>query len=371
MRLYRTAYYIHRDCLASAPLPETHRALMLEGLLALQRTHPRFSFTMVECDTAKGECIFSQYDFREPWPARGQALRYSAKTKTVRRLKREADPPVLLHPEQVLPEWHLYHQAAHTVDALAQELNLYQQVREPVRASHWARVLRPHYFTPSPFWTASQSYNRDQACQLKCRGCCLAFEEHRSTARHRTAMLRRRPSRPIRQALRDGLITPRTSVLDYGCGRGEDAAYLQSLGITVYAWDPIHRPHGDLVEADVVNLSYVLNVIENPLERLDVLQHAFKLACRVLIVSALIGKKGNLAAGTPFGDGIITRRGSFQKYFGHRELRHYVESGVGRKPVFGGLGIFYVFHDGQRLPRSKAPLQPALDFCTRFAGSSS
>lgn len=348
MRLYRTAYYIHRDCLSSAPLPETHRALILEGLLALQRTRPRFSFTAVESDTAKGECIFSQFDFGTPWPARGLALRYSTKTKTIRRLKQEADAPILLHPEQVLPEWHPYHQAAHTIDSLSRELNLYSQVREPVRASEWHRLLRPHYFTPIPFWTVSQSPNADHTCQLKCRGCCLAFEERRTTARHRTAMMRKRPSRPIGQALRDGLITPRTTVLDYGCGRGEDAAYLQSLGITIHAWDPVHRPHRELLEADVVNLGYVLNVIEDPLERMEALQQAFKLARQVLIVAALIGKNGNYADGTKLGDGILTRRGTFQRYFSQRELRHYIESGLGHKAKTGGPGLFYVFRNGQR-----------------------
>ena len=345
MRLVRTTYYIHRDCLGSARLPETHRDLILEGLLALQRSRPRFSFTVLECDTTKGQCIFSQYDFARPWPARGTALRYSAKTKTIRRLNREADPTILLHPEQILPEWHQYHQAAHTVDAVAQELGLYQQAREPARASGWAKQLRPHYFTPVRFWTPTERPNGDQTCQLKCRGCCLGFEGRRSTDRHRTAMLRRRPSRPIRQAVRDGLITPKTSVLDYGCGRGQDAAYLQSLGITVFAWDPVHRPHGERREADVVNLGYVLNVIEDPYERLHALQEAFRFARKVLIVSAQIRKNGDSEEGTKLGDGILTSRDTFQKYFGQRELRYYVESNLGKKSVARGIGLFYVFRN--------------------------
>jgi hypothetical protein len=40
--------------------------------------------------------------------------------------------------------------------------------------------------------------------------------------RHRTAIGRGDLSRPVRQSLVDGLISPETSVLDYGCGRGQD-----------------------------------------------------------------------------------------------------------------------------------------------------
>src|SRR5439155_23068870 len=38
---HRTTYYLYRECLPTAPLPESHRALILRGLSALQQQRPR------------------------------------------------------------------------------------------------------------------------------------------------------------------------------------------------------------------------------------------------------------------------------------------------------------------------------------------
>ena len=88
-----------------------------------------------------------------------------------------------------------------------------------------------------------------------------------NVARHRTAILRSSPSRPVQQALADGLITPQRTVLDYGCGHGVDVLFLRSRRIKIHGWDPYFSPKGSPHTADVVNLGYVLNVIEDRTER--------------------------------------------------------------------------------------------------------
>jgi len=82
-------------------------------------------------------------------------------------------------------------------------------------------------------------------------------------SRHKTAMTRVNFSRPIQIALSLGLISSGCSVFDYGCGKGDDLRGLNSSGITCSGWDPIYRPEGEKKEADVVNLGYVINVIED------------------------------------------------------------------------------------------------------------
>ncbi|MBI3303453.1 MAG: DNA phosphorothioation-associated putative methyltransferase, partial [Deltaproteobacteria bacterium] len=65
--------------------------------------------------------------------------------------------------------------------------------------------------------------------------------------------------------------------------------------------------------------------------------------------------------GTRLGDGILTRLSTFQKYFAQKELRHYVESGLGKKAVFAGLGTFYVFRresDRKAFQKKKRSLPP-------------
>ena len=85
--------------------------------------------------------------------------------------------------------------------------------------------------------------------------------------RHKTAIRRGDFSRPVKCLLRDGLLDRSAALFDCGCGRGEDVARLQAEGYTCAGWDPAYRPDAPRHEADVVNLGYVLNVIENPTER--------------------------------------------------------------------------------------------------------
>ena len=54
-----------------------------------------------------------------------------------------------------------------------------------------------------------------------------------------------------------------------------DIEALNSLGYTASGWDPAFRPGAPKTEADVVNLGYVLNVIEEPSERIIALRNAF------------------------------------------------------------------------------------------------
>lgn len=82
-----------------------------------------------------------------------------------------------------------------------------------------------------------------------------------------------------------GLISEDCSVLDYGCGRGEDVGLLQKSGFAAEGWDPYFRPAAPLHPADVVNLGYVLNVIEDRAERADTLRKAYALARRALVVA--------------------------------------------------------------------------------------
>ncbi|GAG23848.1 unnamed protein product, partial [marine sediment metagenome] len=107
-----------------------------------------------------------------------------------------------------------------------------------------------------------------------------------SIDRHRTALTRHQLSRPVQLALSDGLLSPETSAFDYGCGRGGDLRILQRRGFDCDGWDPAHRANATKRIADVVNLGYVVNVIEDPRERIDTLKEAWRLTAKLLVVSA-------------------------------------------------------------------------------------
>src|SRR5438105_3674884 len=119
--------------------------------------------------------------------------------------------------------------------------------------------------------------------------------------RHKTAIRRFQYSKPISLAMGHRLIRGDRTVLDYGCGRGEDVSLLKKEGLEAEGWDPYFRPDGPLKPADVVNLGYVLNVIENPAERTETLRKAYALALRTLVVAVRVDQ--SLDKGIPFQDG--------------------------------------------------------------------
>lgn len=92
-----------------------------------------------------------------------------------------------------------------------------------------------------------------------------------------------------------------------------------------------------------MNLGYVLNVIENPSERSCVLKKAFALSKEVLIVSVLATGQETAAHSNPYGDGFITKTGTFQKFFAPYESEDLIESLLDCEPVTLALGVCLVF----------------------------
>ena len=146
----------------------------------------------------------------------------------------------------------------------------------------------------------------------------------------------------------DGLIETGTRILDYGCGRGDDLRHLSALGYDANGWDPVHRADGVRRRSPVVNLGYVVNVIEDASERREALQHAWAVTERLLLVSArLTLDERGLQNCRRFRDGYVTSRRTFQKFFEQQELRNWIDSTLGVRSVAAAPGIFYVFRNEQ------------------------
>jgi endonuclease/exonuclease/phosphatase family metal-dependent hydrolase len=95
---------------------------------------------------------------------------------------------------------------------------------------------------------------------------------------HKTAM-----SRASRSPAADAVVSmlvPRLQivrVLDHGCGRGADVAHYRACGLEADGWDP-HPGFGFCAQPsrtyDLVTSVFVLNVLPNPWQRIQALQHA-------------------------------------------------------------------------------------------------
>ncbi len=166
--------------------------------------------------------------------------------------------------------------------------------------------------------------------------------------RQKTAIRRGDFSRPVKCLLRDGLVGKDVTFFDYGCGRGEDLELLSREGVTCSGWDPAFQADAARQEADVVNLGYVINVIEKPEERTETLRRAWGLCRQVLSVSAQVLMAGRGKDPVEFGDGVLTTRGTFQKFFEQPELKTYLEEQLQTEAIPAGIGIFYLFKDEGR-----------------------
>ncbi len=180
--------------------------------------------------------------------------------------------------------------------------------------------------------------------------------------RHLAALSRTDASRPARLSVADGVISPGTTVLDYGCGKGADVRWLQGVGADAVGWDPHYRPNNEQRPSDIVLLAHVVNVIEDPVERADTLKRAWDLAGTALVIAARLESEAR-ASGMVHEDGFITRLGTFQKLYDQGTLKAWIEGILGMPAVPAGPGVFYVFREEARRQgfiasrfRGRAPL---------------
>ena len=171
-------------------------------------------------------------------------------------------------------------------------------------------------------------------------------EDNQSVVRHRTAISRSSLSTPAKLLFTSGLASEDNSFLDYGCGKGDDVKFLNELGIDATGWDPYFKPDNkNLITSDIVNLAFVINVIESPSERIEVLQKAYDLAKKCLAVSVMLPSQNDTIAALPFADGQITSTRTFQKYYQQVEIEELLSTALKVNPIAAAPGVFFIFKE--------------------------
>ena len=163
--------------------------------------------------------------------------------------------------------------------------------------------------------------------------------------RHKAALVRYQLSQPVQALLRSRLLDKSSTFFDFGCGRGDDVETLVRSNYKAKGWDPYFCPDVEKVAADVVNLGFVLNVIEDPEERREALRLAWGLTSRVLALSVITPNAAGRGYSRPYKDGFLTSIGTFQKAFSQEEIRELVLEETGQQPVPVAAGIHFVFAD--------------------------
>lgn len=146
--------------------------------------------------------------------------------------------------------------------------------------------------------------------------------------------IRRSHASAVARALVDGGILNKLNVrriLDYGCGVGTDVAYYRGLGIDADGFDPYPGygwMKGPIGRFDLVCVNFVLNVIPDPEERLEIVRLALNFVERggaLLVVCRspeAIRKAAEKGRWKPFRDGFWSHEGkrTFQKGISKQEI---------------------------------------------------
>lgn len=278
--------------------------------------------------------------FEEAYPSLNQSVTVDlTKLKhTVTRYEEHDNPPILHRKEVMLAPHHPMAEQCRQITEEGELAGLYEQSRMIGFKQSWLRLIARHGYALVDGRLFRQSALPD-------------LEHSPQIDRHKTALTRYQLSAPMKMLARHGYLNGDYSLFDYGCGRGDDLRELEAHGIAALGWDPNFRPDAEKVRSHLVNLGYVINVIEDRDERTDALLGAWELTQTLLVVSAMLAGDDFIAQFTPYRDGVLTSRNTFQKYYNQSELRGFIERTLDEQPLAMGPGLFYVFKDKEEEQR--------------------
>jgi DNA phosphorothioation-associated putative methyltransferase len=350
--------YLHLS--AIDVLNETSAALVSEAIRLSLRS-PNIDFNVVRVSEDKQEVALLNYAlfFEDPFPALRHSWRVHVPSELVsfRDYTRSLNPPILHRKELLLPASHSDRPAFEARSHFAESIGLFE---DPVRIGfrrQWEELVasKGYSIVDGQFTAISNADLSDEEPVDSCSA--------NSVQRHRTALSRKFLSAPVQALLRHRILEPGRTFFDYGCGRGDDLAGLQSIGYSGSGWDPHFRPESPLERADVVNLGFVINVIENVDERIAALKGAYELTVGALSVAAILWSS-SAPRGRPYGDGVLTARNTFQRFFNQGELQTFIEAVLDEQAFPVAPGIYFVFRDryaeqrfltGRQMDPTRAP----------------
>lgn len=271
--------------------------------------------------------------FDQAYPELKQSISIDLARLSYKTLRYSSDenPPILHRKELMLVPDHPRYPEYFAITQEAEQAGLFEQTQVIGFRDSWLRLIekKGYVLLDGRLFRAAM----------------LPPDELHKVDRYRTALVRKELSQPLKLLDRHGFVNCELSFFDFGCGRGDDLTELQDRGIQAQGWDPNYRPDNTLSCADVVNLGYVINVIEDIDERLAALTGAWQLADKLLVVSAMLANDDFIARFKPYKDGVLTSRNTFQKYYQQAELKGFIERSLGEVPVAVAPGIFFVFKD--------------------------
>ncbi len=328
-------YYWHCSLTASQGRHIQDAITQAEALTHLQADKD-YNVIKYPCDGHYVSLLFYADFVDSPFPALTYSYRIDLTNGRVekRSYQHSFNPPILHRKELLLPATHPRQAEFRELTQTAEQLGLFDNPVTIGFQKNWETLIAASGFqlVNGQFVAIGNQEGDDAAINA----------ETMAVARHLTALSRNNLSAPMQCLARHGYLDGSLSVFDYGCGRGDDIRNLSVNNINVSGWDPHYAPENPKLTADIVNLGFVINVIEDIQERIEALAGAYQLSQRLLVVSAMLVNQ-NAYKGQAFNDGVLTQRGTFQKYFSQAELKGFLEDVLDKEAIPVAPGIFYVF----------------------------
>lgn len=320
------ALYLHESA-----LPEGAREAVLRAAALASVPSERATVAKFQADSPVVSLLEYPRFFEDGFPALATSWTVDlASGAAVERAYAARDnPPILHRKEQMLAADHPKRGVLEALTAQAESLGLFSDTAIIGRAAAWEEELAARGLTLEDNRLVSVA--------------ATTISENWRAERHRTALVRSGLSSPVQALWRHGFLSADAAFFDYGCGRGDDIALLSDRGLVAAGWDPWFASERPRIAAEIVNIGFVLNVIEDLAERKQALVGAWQLAGKVLSVAALIGGRTAQDRWRLYADGVLTTRGTFQKYYTHAELGAYIAEALGREPVAVQPGVYFVF----------------------------
>jgi DNA phosphorothioation-associated putative methyltransferase len=329
--------YFHVSLLES--LPESMR-LSVEVGISLTKLRAGKDFNVIRLSLSMSDMSLLDYPkfFDEAFPVlhRSWSIDLDQKAYRYRSYESSTNPPILHRKELLIARDHPRRATFKELTDAAEQIGLFDDpARIGFRETFETLIKQRGYRLADHALIPIANEEPDDSQNEYSRG---------PIERHRTALSRYSFSAPIQMLSRFGFLDGTRSLFDYGCGRGDDVRGLKGLGIEAAGWDPHYANDQPIAPASIVNLGFVINVIEDIGERELALEKSYSLSKQILVVSAMLANQDSVR-GTPYGDGVVTSRNTFQKYYSQSELKSFIDRVTGNAALAVGPGVFFVFKD--------------------------
>jgi len=336
--------YVHLDGLDELPKPIRAFAAFASELAGKES----FEFNIFKIGTKQTTISLLNYPgfWQQAFPLLSQSAKLDLDTHELRitNYQERDNQPVLHRKELLLPPGHPRYEGFSELTSQAEEIGLFKKPKSIGLSKGWKKAL-----AEADVKVVGHTLKNRSSRQKKC-----THEDDVQIDRHKSALTRHHLSVPLQCVEKYGYLNGDYTVFDYGCGKGDDLTSLADMEISAMGWDPHFRAEALKTSADIVNLGYVINVIEDRKERDAAVKESFDLCGKILVVSALIGNPDYVGAVREYSDGVVTSRGTFQKYYLPDELENYVR-GLLNVPVLSvAHGIVLAFRNEEDADRFRA-----------------